>query len=404
MSSFYNGPMLKPCVLDIGSSTVKVGYAGEDVPLIYRDSTVYVGENGGESQDLSVPRTNGEYSSVDVTDTSADALWSRTVASSLTRLYGAGDTTNHPVLLVDANDSTVKSRASVVEAIFETHGVPSAYLGNPAVLSCFAVGKTTGTVVDVAGSKTTVSCVSDGWCNRDDTRESVVGGDLMDDHFLGVMESMEKLKGSGKGGVKCTYEVRDAGLKNKVLPEYHEIARRTLGRYARGTIGGVSLSSNDQSQATLIKQSYTLPDGTDVEMGEERFQSSELLFGAVNKDREAVMDDKRSHHALQHIICDAVFTTQRDQQAGLLATLVLAGGGMPCEGAADRLKYEVENIVHTHTPGWRVKVLTPSAQERKVQAWLGGSILASLVSFQENWMSKKEYDEHGERLVEQKCP
>jgi actin-related protein len=34
----------------------------------------------------------------------------------------------------------------------------------------------------------------------------------------------------------------------------------------------------------------------------------------------------------------------------------------------------------------------------------GGSILASLGSFQQMWMSKQEYDEHGSGLVHRKCP
>ena len=34
----------------------------------------------------------------------------------------------------------------------------------------------------------------------------------------------------------------------------------------------------------------------------------------------------------------------------------------------------------------------------------GGSILASLGSFQQMWMSKAEYEEHGSSLVHRKCP
>ncbi len=35
---------------------------------------------------------------------------------------------------------------------------------------------------------------------------------------------------------------------------------------------------------------------------------------------------------------------------------------------------------------------------------IGGSILASLGSFQQMWMSKAEYEEHGSSLVHRKCP
>lgn len=34
----------------------------------------------------------------------------------------------------------------------------------------------------------------------------------------------------------------------------------------------------------------------------------------------------------------------------------------------------------------------------------GGSILASLGSFQQMWLSKQEYQEHGAGIIHRKCP
>lgn len=36
--------------------------------------------------------------------------------------------------------------------------------------------------------------------------------------------------------------------------------------------------------------------------------------------------------------------------------------------------------------------------------WIGGSILASLGTFQQMWISKQEYEEGGKQVVERKCP
>lgn len=47
-------------------------------------------------------------------------------------------------------------------------------------------------------------------------------------------------------------------------------------------------------------------------------------------------------------------------------------------------------------PGVRVKVNAAGGQmERCASAWLGGSILASLGTFHQLWISKAEYDEVG---------
>jgi actin-like protein 6A len=40
--------------------------------------------------------------------------------------------------------------------------------------------------------------------------------------------------------------------------------------------------------------------------------------------------------------------------------------------------------------------------ERKFSVWIGGSILASLGSFQQMWLSKSEYLEHGTSLIERR--
>ena len=41
----------------------------------------------------------------------------------------------------------------------------------------------------------------------------------------------------------------------------------------------------------------------------------------------------------------------------------------------------------------KIKIIAPP--ERKYSVWIGGSILASLSTFQQMWISKQEYDESG---------
>ena len=111
-----------------------------------------------------------------------------------------------------------------------------------------------------------------------------------------------------------------------------------------------------------------------------------------------------SFHPLPNIICDAAFQCDRDQQAQLLANVLLSGGGSCIDNVPERVRDEVEGIIHTHTPVWKVKVLAPPLPERSVSAWLGGSILASLGSFGEMWMTRQEYEESGCGIVNRKCP
>lgn len=126
-----------------------------------------------------------------------------------------------------------------------------------------------------------------------------------------------------------------------------------------------------------------------------------------NKDDESTVASSNTSNIPQKI-CDTAFACDRDQQGSLLSNIIICGGGS-CIGPnnnsmMDYIKYEVEQIIHVHTPGWRVKVLSPNEQERSICSWLGGSILGSLGTFHDMWITKAEYEEYGSSIVNRKCP
>ena len=111
---------------------------------------------------------------------------------------------------------------------------------------------------------------------------------------------------------------------------------------------------------------------------------------------------------IANMVCDSAFRCDRDQQASMLGNVILCGGGA-CIGPTDQavpdmLREQIEAIIHTHTPAWRVKMLSPSIQERAICSWLGGSILGSLGTFHEMWITKAEYEEWGSAIINRKCP
>merc|ERR1711936_1057724 len=48
----------------------------------------------------------------------------------------------------------------------------------------------------------------------------------------------------------------------------------------------------------------------------------------------------------------------------------------------------------------KIKIIAPP--ERKYSVWIGGSILASLSTFQQMWITKQEYDECGPSIVDRR--
>ena len=87
-----------------------------------------------------------------------------------------------------------------------------------------------------------------------------------------------------------------------------------------------------------------------------------------------------------------------DIRKDLFHNTVLSGGTTMYPGLADRMMKEMTNLAPSNI---KVKVIAPP--ERKYSVWIGGSILASLSTFQQMWISKQEYDEMGPSIVHRKC-
>lgn len=79
----------------------------------------------------------------------------------------------------------------------------------------------------------------------------------------------------------------------------------------------------------------------------------------------------------------------------------MTGGTSLLPQFPERLSHELSSLI----PALRIKMYASgNAMERKYGAWIGGSILASLGTFQQLWVSRAEYDEGGMAVLEKRCP
>src|SRR5690349_15855797 len=86
-------------------------------------------------------------------------------------------------------------------------------------------------------------------------------------------------------------------------------------------------------------------------------------------------------------IHNSILKCDEDLRKDLYGNIVLSGGNTMFPGLADRLQKELTLLAPSTM---KVKVIAPP--ERKYSVWIGGSILASLSTFQQMWISKEEYD------------
>lgn len=105
---------------------------------------------------------------------------------------------------------------------------------------------------------------------------------------------------------------------------------------------------------------------------------------------------------LPHLVTNAVTMCDPDVRSSLYSNISIVGGNSYFLGLVERIHRELSHMI---PQAMRMKVhIPPSLNERRFSSWIGGSILASLGSFHQMWISKQEYDESGKFIIDRKCP
>jgi actin beta/gamma 1 len=143
-------------------------------------------------------------------------------------------------------------------------------------------------------------------------------------------------------------------------------------------------------QSSELEKSYELPDGQVITIGSERFRCPEVLF------KPSLIGLEQS--GIHQTTYDSIMKCDVDIRKDLYGNTVLSGGTTMFDGIAERMQKEITALAPA---SMKIKIVAPP--ERKYSVWIGGSILASLSTFQSMWISKQEYDESGPSIVHRKC-
>ncbi|ENN76756.1 actin-like protein 6B isoform X2 [Dendroctonus ponderosae] len=413
----YGGDEVGALVFDIGHNSVRAGYAGEDSPKVDIPTTVGVWLDSED--EVSVPVTHYNIGlcaihvwrpEMELSTFLKDGMvenWDM-FENFLDYIYYSALRAvprDHPILLTEPPWITTPKREEMAELMFEKYGVPAAYLAKNASLAAFANGRPTCLVLDSGATHTSAVPVHDGYVLTQAVVKSPVGGDYLSEQCRIYLQergvelvppSFVASKEVGRAEEAPNWQRRD--VPYNLTDSWFAYMIKEVMQDFQATILQVADSSYDEDIVkTMPTTHYEFPNGFHKDFAIERFKIPEPLFNPSNGAKAGIQPIL----GVGSLVTTSVGMCDIDIRPSMYGNVVVTGGNSSLQGFTERL---TRDLAAKTPPSMRLKVISaPGATERRFGAWTGGSILSSLGSFQQMWVSKQEYEEGGKAVVQTKC-
>lgn len=363
------------CLVVSNESMMQAGFAGDDAPRAVFPAIVgrprhkgvmvgmgqkdaYVGDEAQSKRGILTLKYPIEHGIVTNWD-DMEKIWHHTFYNEL-RVAPE----EHAVLCTEGVINPLANREKLCQIMFETFNVPALYLTTVSQLGLFGAGRTYGVVVDLGEDVTTICAIYGGAILPQSVRHVDVGARSLTDHLMKIFTE----RGYSFTTTAEREIVRD--IKEKMCYVAQDM-KSELQRAAN---------------SSELEKSYELPDGQVITAGNERFRSMEPLFEPNLLALESV--------GIDLLVASCILSCDPNLWAAMFKNIVLIGPTAMAVGLGDRLKLELSKMVPANMP-----VHVVQAPEAKYQAWIGGSIFASLSTFSP--ITKEQYDEHGPQVIQE---
>lgn len=361
-------------VIDNGSFTCKLGFAGENSPKTVFPSVVgrpkncymictmhpapdhFIGEDVNLKPGNLVLKYPVQLGIIENWD-DIEKIWQHIFYNEL-----RADPEETPCLLTESPFNSSINREKTTQIMFETFNVPALKLAITAQLALTAVGRTTGIVLDIGHTITHSVPLFEGRILPFATCRLNVGGADLTAYLASLLE-VRGLVTSTIAGKKITREIKE----KLCYSAYNSAMRDNLAE---------------------IEKPYCMPDGSSFTVSSERHMCPEALFQPSLMGKEET--------GIDELLSQSIRRSSIDYRKEIYANIVLSGGSSLFPGLTERLSLEMQ----ARAPAERVRVIAPP--DRMNSTWVGGSILASLSTFPQLCITKAEYEEYGPALIHRK--
>ncbi|XP_050062148.1 actin-1-like isoform X2 [Aphis gossypii] len=274
---------------------------------------------------------------------------------------------NYNILHTEVDMNSKLSREKIFETMFELFNVPKTAVIPKSVLALYSSGRTTGLMVDSGYDYTQVMPIFEGYPLHHAVQTMSVGGWHVTQYLMQLLNE----RGYSFNSTKDFETLND--IKEKLC------------------YFALNFKFEKDMYTKEKEKQYTLPDGTEINVESEAFQSPEILFDPLLFNIESKLG------GIHNLIYKACSACDNKEQKNMYNNIILAGGNTLFSFLPIRLEKMITELVAPNT-----KIQIKADPERKYSTWLGGAVLASIPSYQQMWISKEMYEEKGPSAVHDK--
>lgn len=458
-TTVYGGDEINAIVLDPGSYTTRIGYAGDDFPKVITSSYYGQVENDkkkifGES--INVPRAN--YDIKPILKESIIVDWDAAIEQYQyyfdQQLKVVGP--EQPILITEPIWTETSYRQQLVETFFENFEFSGIYLAKSPTCVSFQQGRSNCLVVDLGHDSVLVTPVIDGICLLKSSMKTNYGGkflsneiqDYLIDTKKVVMEPSFKIKSKipttypdppkyelkNNNTIPTSSSLSQSFLEFQNEKIYHNF-KEILEVPEKNSSSGTTTTTTTNKDSSRL---FELPTGQSIVI--DRFKIAESIFDPtiykftnsklsfppnngeisitqaneyrplkrVRKNDDDEEEDSNQStpkpevniRGISQLISHTLSNIDIDLRASLANNIIVTGGVSLISQLTERLYLELSN----NNPGLKIRLhAVGNSTERINQAWIGGSVLASLGTFHQMWVTKEEYNEVGvDRILNQR--
>lgn len=369
------------------------------------------------------------------------------------------DYKEQPLLITEPVWTQQSYRQDMIENFYEYFDFPALYLARAPTCISFQQGRPNCLVVDIGHDSVSVTPVIDGISLLKNSMKTNYAGEFLNDHIKDLLylkfpglsiENSYKIKTKEPTTYPEAAKFTVRELPDNITTSFDEFNKLKIWHeFKEGVLEvpelKITSSSKEAYSGKAYQRLYEFPTGQSINLSFERFNISDALFEPQNSkfeneeytakypsnngelDLKSSYDDykplKRARKAdsnqstpppsdpakssestqirgLTQLISHTLSNIDIDLRSSLAHNIIVTGGVSLIPQLTERLYNELSNS----NPGLKIRLhAVGNSSERLNQAWIGGSVLSSLGTFHQMWVSKKEYEEAGpERILNQR--